>query len=84
MIQEIGRDVLKIRRTKHGHPGKEKEIKIHLFSGIFANFFVAQENKAGKQDTKLSSLKCLYVRLKSECNDFKEGKREEKLSSLLW
>lgn len=44
-------------------------------------YFVVQNNKAGKQGTQLSSLKCLNIRLKTECNDFKEGEKEEKLSS---
>ena len=69
------------RRKEDDYP-KEKKKWVSLPSGIFARvLLLVQNNKAGKQDTQLSSLKCLNLRLKTECNDFKEREKEEKLSS---
>lgn len=49
-------------------------------SRIFAIVYF-QKNKSKKKDAQLSSLKVFNVRLKNECNDFKEGEKEQKLRS---
>lgn len=70
----MGRDALERRTTKDGYAGEKR----NELPPPFWNFW---NSKAGKQDTQLSSLKCLNIRLKIERNDFKEGEKEAKLSS---
>lgn len=57
----------------------KNEMILPTFWNFARVLFVVQNNKSWKQDTKLSSLKCLNIRLKNECKDFIEGEKEAKL-----
>lgn len=78
MKWEMGRDVLRKEKQKMDIMGKNEMI-LPTFWNFARVLFVVQNNKSWKQDTQLSSLKCLNIRLKNECKDFKEGEKEAKL-----